>query len=106
MSRWFIPPGNTSQQDGGSLILDRVLTAVVRAFDALDNALTFDRTVVAAIGTTDTRVYHGLGFQPHGYLIAGLSADARVWRGTDDGQQTAYLNLKASAPVTATLVFY
>jgi hypothetical protein len=54
------------------------------------------------IGTTATRISHGLGRPYQGYIIVDQDASATVWTASSD-LKGAYITLQASAPVTASL---
>lgn len=64
------------------------------------------RLVTAMIQAADTAVPHGLGRKPRGRYIVGQSADARVWDGTASITPKSTFTLRASAPVTVTLIFF
>lgn len=89
-----------------------------RAFDAVEQTL--GELVAAplvgavlvgpvAIGTTDTRVYHGLGRAPRGYLLVKnpgvgvVLADGLVPEATDP---SSYITLRLSFAATVTLAVF
>lgn len=88
-----------------------------RAFDAVEGTL--DDLVAAplvdcvlvgpvAIGVADTRVYHGLGRAPRGYLVVRSSADVRVFDGAvlEATDVTNHIRLRASSAQTVTLAVF
>ena len=87
--------------------VNRIQQRLVLAFRALLAATLGElRIVTAAVGTGNTRVYHGLGRVTRGRLIVGQAADARVWDGTSSTAPREWVNLVASAPVTVKLIFF
>lgn len=96
----------TAGQPGGSSLLDEILRRVRVTLQSLARVVTNDHLVSAAIATTDTQVFHGLGALPLTIEVVGLNADAAVWESTTvNSQRDRYVLLRASAPVTATLRF-
>lgn len=61
--------------------------------------------VQVTLTTTDTAVRHGLGRSNVRYIELGKNAGATVFTGAAHSDPTNYINLKASATVTVTLVF-
>jgi len=57
-----------------------------------------------AIGTTSTRVPHGLKGIPNTVIPCNLSADARVWRASSHDEK--YLYLIANVAVTCDLLVF
>lgn len=65
-----------------------------------------DRQTVTFPSATTIPVRHGLGRPPVGYVVEGLSADARVFDGTIPSSplpSSTHIYLAASAAVTAKL---
>lgn len=98
----------TTFQRTGDEQVDRSLAGVVRGVQALErqpwNAGTLLEHVV--LGTSDTPVIHGLGRPVRGYLVARASAAAQVSDGTASPSPATYVNLRASAPVTVSLIVF
>lgn len=87
--------------------IDSALGVVQRALDAQSNVLEGARLLVnVAIGTGDTRIYHGLGRSPVSWLVARPSGNAVVWEQTTSPAPGEYLLLRASAAVTCDLVVW
>lgn len=60
-----------------------------------------------AIGTSATRIDHGLGRAWQGYIITRLRADARVYEAaTQPPDATKQIALQASAAVTVDIYFF
>ena len=97
---------NTSGQEGGSTILDRLMSAVEASFDSLKGAVLNDTLVRATLGTGDTVVTHGLGYVPRTWEIVDRDANANVWRSPTVNQRaSSTIILRASAAVTVLLRF-
>lgn len=60
-------------------------------------------TLQATILTTNTKIAHGLGATPQGFVIQDITADARVWRVSWDDK---FITLKASAAVPVKLLVF
>jgi hypothetical protein len=80
--------------------------------DAVNGSLEFDhnlntKTVVVTFTTAnvDQMVTHNLGRIPSGFLQSNPDAAAQVFQGSKDSTKTVSY-LKASAPVTITLIFH
>lgn len=61
------------------------------------------RKTGVALTTSNTAVYHGLGYEPSVVCALKLNANATVYVDTTHADPTNYVNVKASAAVTATL---
>lgn len=60
-----------------------------------------------AIGTASTKVAHGLGRIPTGWLVVDRTADTRVFRdATATTERSTFLHLRASAAGTFTLIVF
>jgi hypothetical protein len=92
----------------GNPLLDRVQQNILRAFEALGETLNIARVVAdKAIATGDTAVPHGLGRVPRGYIVVKRSAGEVVFDGAGAHPRPAeFINLRASAAVTVSLVFF
>lgn len=91
----------------GSPMVDRALGYVRAAFRALElQALSRLPYWEGTIGTSDTSIPHGLGAPPRGRLVIYQSADARIWDGTASRSPREFVNLRASASVTARIIFF
>jgi len=85
---------------------DLLMQKLVGAFDTLAKAVTNDHIVRQAIGTGDTRVYHGLGHQVETWEVVDRNANAVIWQSlTVNATPETFIILKASAPVTASVRF-
>lgn len=60
------------------------------------------------IGTTDTRVYHGLGRQVRYFWVVDAAADVRVFRGAvaETVDPANYISLRASSAATVSLAVF
>jgi hypothetical protein len=87
--------------------LNRIQQSIAEVVDPL-SAAPFASTVTKTvlIGTTDTQVHHGLGAPPTGYLVVRQDALATIAEVTVSPNPRKYLLLRASAPVTATLIIF
>mgnify|MGYP001604000278 CR=1 FL=1 len=56
-----------------------------------------------AIGTTSTKVSHGLGRVPKGWVVVDRTTDTRVFRDSTGTERATYLTLKASTAATVSL---
>lgn len=92
----------------GNGFLDRIQQNILRAFLALGETLDVARVVAdKAIATGDTPVPHGLGRVPRGYIVVKRSAAETVYDGAAPHARPAeFINLRASAAVTCSLVFF
>ena len=80
--------------------VDSALRRLVQLVPILDGRLVSDVTLT----TSTTRVEHGLGRRPSGWIVVGKSADARVWDlQSSNNLQDRYLDLRASATVVTSL---
>lgn len=94
-------------QQTGSAPLDRVQSNILTAFRALGTVVDFGRTFDDfAVGTGDTRLDHGLGRAIKGFLVVRQHGSASVFEGTPSTAPAVFLNLRASAAVTVTLVVF
>lgn len=59
-----------------------------------------------ALTTSDSRVYHGLGRTPKGWFVVKRNAGADVFEVTASDDPNEYINLRGSASVTVTLLFF
>lgn len=94
----------------GTTAIDRVLELVERGFRAVD-AFVFSPAVLVgpvSILTTDTRVHHGLGGRPKGYVLVKAPADVRIFDGAtpETTDPANYISLRASSAQTVTLVVF
>lgn len=89
----------------GNTILDRMLSAIESALGSLAGAVTNDRLVTVAIGTSDTPVTHGLGHPVRTWEVVDRDANAVVWRPptTVNNRPAQVLILRASAAVNVKL---
>ena len=72
-----------------------------------DNPILDSNTVTAEIGTSDTEVDHGLGRATQGWVVVDKNANADVWKSTTtNAAPERKVILKASATVTAKILFY
>ena len=94
---------NTSDQPGGSTILDRLGDLIEESFDSLAQAVTNDVIVTATLGATDVIVTHGLGYPPKTWEVVDRDANATVWRTAVATTKT--ITLRASASVKVALRF-
>lgn len=91
--------------------IDRALDVIESALRRLAAAVLIDAVVLppTAINTTDTRVFHGLGRPPVGYLVvknpgvAIVVADGLVPEAADPAN---FLTLRCSFPATVTLLVF
>jgi hypothetical protein len=109
MPLWSVRPMISVQVPRtGNPETDRALSTVAEALSALA-ALPANAGAPAivsqALTTSDTRVYHGLGRAPLGWLVCGQTADATVYEVSTSDAPSEYINLRASASVTARLLF-
>lgn len=85
---------------------DKLMGYLVAAFDSLTKAVTNDHIIRQAIGTGDTKVFHGLGHQVETWEIVDQNANAVIWQSpTVNATPETFILLKASAPVTASVRF-
>jgi len=59
-----------------------------------------------ALTTTPQRVSHGLKQPPVGWIVARKSAGVDIWESSSSDDPATYVNIQASANVTATLLFF
>ena len=63
-------------------------------------------TVTFSASNTDTRVDHGLGYPPAGFLIVKSTSDMRAWLSPSTPSTNESITLQASAAGTCTLYVY
>jgi hypothetical protein len=88
--------------------LGRVQDLIERAFDSVDgDALLAEHTVVnQVLRVTDTPVFHGLGRPARGWIVTRSNALATYAEITPSTNPSLFVNLRASATATVTLLFY
>jgi hypothetical protein len=88
--------------------VDRALQALAQGLREGERGLLAGAVLVedVALTTSETRVFHGLGEPIRGWFPVRKSANAVVYEGTASSTPAAYINLRASAAVTVTLVFF
>ncbi len=97
---------NTSGQEGGSTILDRLGDLIEESFESLRKAVLNDVLVPATLGAADTVVTHGLGHLPETWEVVDRDADANVWRSpTVNTRPLTTIILRATGAVHVTLRF-
>lgn len=97
---------NTSGQEGGSTILDRIGDLIEESFDSLAQAVTNDVLVNAAIAVTDTVVTHGLGHPVTTWEVVRRDGPGAVYESsTVSKDPSKTIILKASAAVNTMIRF-
>jgi hypothetical protein len=83
-------------------ILQRIQGLLVGAINQLNRVEILDgQAVTVTLSGTETKVEHGLGRLPCGWVVQDKTANQNVWR---SGEMTArHIPLTASAAVTVTL---
>jgi hypothetical protein len=107
----FSPPNNTSNQPGGSELLDKLLVLLQNTFRSLADAVTntaligvkFDATAFP----TGQRVFHGLDSQPTTWEPVNMQAPGGfVFEATTPNpNRNRYLVLQCSADLSCTIRF-
>lgn len=89
-------------------MINRIQDLIARAMQFIGDNFLGNVAIIAnqAIGVTDTQVFHGLGRQIRGRIIVAQSADARIWDGTASTAPSQFINLKANAAVTVSVLFF
>jgi len=101
----FDPP-RTQGEKGGSQILDRILDKLKASFGSLAKVVTNDKLVGAVIATTDTKVYHGLGYPWTTWEVVDTGGVGVVYQSaTVNPSPSTYIILQGSAGVSVTLRF-
>lgn len=93
----------------GNPELDRVLNEIIGLVNRLERIVVGIENVILKqpLTTSNTRVRHGLGRRPRGFLVTRKNANAVVYSDTEETVDPAnWIQLKASATVTADLLFY
>jgi hypothetical protein len=100
-------PFTTGGYDGGSPLIDRIISAVGDSFTSLLKAVTNDKLVRATLDNTrDWPVTHALGYVPATWEVVDIDANATVWRSKAvNARASSMILLRASAPVTVLLRF-
>lgn len=88
-----------------SQILNDLMDIINGNVDLVDNCGTSLVSVTFSAANTETKVAHTLGRTPQGYLVAGSSADIRVFDSSSVSTAEA-LFLKASAAGTVRLLVF
>lgn len=91
--------------------LQRFLSTWVRdCHNVVNGSLEFGKNIIGttsevtfSAANTDTRIAHGLGRAPTGYLIIGQSASGSIYDGVAAADST-YLYLRASAAMRAKII--
>lgn len=98
---------STAAQQGGSMLLDRVIESIGASFASLAGAVTNDVLFIQDIPTgVDVKVFHGMAAPPRTWEVCGKDANADVWESsTDNPRRGEYLLMRSSADVTVTLRF-
>lgn len=96
-------PLNVADKD-----LDRVQERIGDAFDKVArNFIDVSHTVQVALNNaSDTQVFHGLGRVPRGWIVVWATAAASPYEGAASTNYASFVNLRASAAATLTLVFF
>ena len=98
----------TPQQTGTAIVDRNLASAAVEISKVAGSIPTLGgrRIDGVAIGTSDTRVNHLLGYPASGYLVVKRSAGQTVFDGTTSSDPKSYFNLKATAAVVVSLVVF
>lgn len=97
---------NTALPRIGDAQMQRLIDIIETALNELEGSPFAGAVVVTqAIGTGDTRVYHGLGRVPKYFWVVRASADVRVFDGAvpETTDSANYITLRASSAQTVTL---
>lgn len=89
-------------------VLSRLQDNVANALLPLEQGQLVRTTLVKdqALTTSDTEVQHGLGYPVTGYMVVRRNGTATVYDGSGHATPGKIINLKASAAVTVTLLFF
>lgn len=85
-------PGVRDSERESFRLLDRL--GITSAVEVLD----------VAVGTSDTKVAHGLGRRPKAWVIMDQAEDATVWR--TEPSDSSFLTLRASADTVISLLVW
>lgn len=99
----LLSPLNVADKD-----LDRVQERVSDAFSKVSR-LFVDTTHIISVqlnNATDTVVYHGLSKPPRGWIVCWANAAASIYEGAQSTSYSTSVNLRASATVTVSLLFF
>lgn len=94
---------NSSNLEGGSTTMDRLIGNIAKFAGLLRKAVRNDALVTHAVGTSDTVVPHGLGQVPTTWEVVDRDANAVVWRTA--AMTRVSVTLRASAPVNVLIRF-
>lgn len=91
--------------------INRAYDLLERAFRTVDGFLFGSAARLVGpvpIATTDTRVRHGLGQRPRGYMLVKSPADVRIFDGAaaEKTDPDNFISLRASSAATLTLVVF
>lgn len=89
-------------------LIDKMLVGLDNTLKSLTNAVLNDVLMTVSFGAaaTDVRVFHGLRAPVRTWEIVDKNADANVWRSsTENPNESLFIILQASAPVTVKLRF-
>lgn len=104
----FAPPqaGNAPVT---STLFDRLVATLRKAFGVVDAQPLMQAVLIGpqTIGTTDTKLYHGLGRQPRGYFIVKAPADVRLFDGaTPSPSPGQWITVRASSAQQLTVAVF
>lgn len=109
-----LPTLDFSNLSGVSLIQKYLSQFSSNVLSLVNGRLTFgdnllSKTVISnfTLSATNTTINHGLGVVPTGYLVARISAAAKIYDGNPLTAGPTFINLRCdTAGVTSTLVFF
>lgn len=87
----------------------RLIDIIERSLNALEGWPPSSLVMVTqAVGTADTRVFHGLGRAAAGYFLVRSTVDVRIFDGAvaEATDPANYLRLRASVAATVTLLVF
>jgi hypothetical protein len=88
-----------------SISLKSIVDVVNGDVDLVDNCRTSLVSVTFTAANTETKVAHGLGKVPQGYITVGRSADVRVYDGASDSTSENVFVRASGAGTVRLLVF-
>jgi len=100
-------PFSTGEYDGGSPLIDRMVSAISDSFASLLRTVTNDKLVRTTLDNTrDWPVTHGLGHKAVTWEVVDQDANATVWRSKAVNPRDAnVILLRASAAVSVLVRF-
>ena len=93
---------------GGSEATDQNFEQIEEVLAEVQSNPTYTTNIVEniALSTTELAVNHGLETAPIGMVVIMKDANAVIYKGSDSASPSRFINIVASAPVTANILFF